>query len=256
MKKISLLFLLSLIVIIAGCASNQANEKEINKANLVASEKTLPENFGDLSYQSNPKGFQAELVKTEDVYQDSWKDFQLEGEIPEIDFKANNVLFIGMFESGSCPQIIESLNPELDKSQLTIKFEPLGEVCTADLSPRNFVIAINKKISSEVTKIQLISDQTENEVPISTKTIENEDSKSSSEDSVESEGLVEEIRKDGFLLNLDKEERQFFILTEGMEKEELDLLKVGQHIRVEHASALMFSEPSQTTGISVEVLEE
>lgn len=172
MKKISFLLVLCLVVIITGCTSNQADEEEVEKANLVASEKTVPANFGDLSYQSNPNGFHAELVETEDVYQASWKDFQLEGEIPEIDFKANNVLFIGMFESGSCPYIIDSLDPNLDESQLIINFEPLGEVCTADLTPRNFVIAIDKNVSSELTKVQLVTNQMETEVPISIKSIE------------------------------------------------------------------------------------
>ncbi len=106
------------------------------------------------------------------MYEDSWKEFQLEGSIPEIDFETNDVLFVGMTESNSCPYILDSLKTNIEKSQISITFEPLDDVCTADLSPRNFVIAIDKKLSSKLTSFRIVSEQKEIEVPILVKSIE------------------------------------------------------------------------------------
>ena len=176
MKKLFAFFLMSAIAMMAGCTSNKSatEESASEMAQLVASEKTLPSNFESLSNQSAPKGIQAELVKTKDVYEDSWKEFQLEGSVPEVDFETNDVLFVGMTESSSCPYILDSLKPDIEASQLVITFDPLDDVCTADLSPRNFVIAIDKKLSSQLTSFRIVTEQKEIEVPILVKSIEYE----------------------------------------------------------------------------------
>lgn len=174
MNRLTVFFMMGVVFIMAGCTSDKSNkgETESEMAQLVASEKTLPSNFESLSNQSEPKGIQAELVKTQDVYEDSWKEFQLEGSIPEIDFKTNDVLFVGMTESGSCPHILDSLKTNIEESQLVITFEPLEDVCTADLSPRNFVIAVDKKLSSKLTSFRIVTEQKEIEVPILVKSVE------------------------------------------------------------------------------------
>ncbi|MGN7409452.1 hypothetical protein [Sporosarcina sp. SAFN-010] len=176
MNRLTVFFMMSIVFVMAGCTSDKSNTEETEsiQAQLVASEKTLPSNFESISNQSVPKGIQTELVKTQDVYEDSWKEFQLEGSIPEIDFKANDVLFVGMTESSSCPYILDSLKTNIEESQLLITFEPLDDVCTADLSPRNFVIAIEKKLSSKLTSFRIVSEQKEIEVPILVKSIEYE----------------------------------------------------------------------------------
>lgn len=174
MKRLTVFFMMSVVFVMAGCTSDKRNkgETELEMAQLVASEKTLPSNFESISNQSVPKGIQAELVKTQDVYEDSWKEFQLEGSIPEIDFHTNDVLFIGMTESGSCPYILDSLKTNMEESQLAIIFEPLDDACTADMSPRNFVFAIDKKLSSKLTSFRIVTEQKEIEVPILVKSIE------------------------------------------------------------------------------------
>ncbi|MGG0644625.1 hypothetical protein ABE021_11865 [Sporosarcina gallistercoris] len=177
MKRLTLFFIMSVIVVMAGCSSDKSNTAEPHSelAQLVASEKTLPSNFESLSNRSEPKGIQAELVKTQDVYEDSWKEFQLEGTIPEVDFNKNDVLFIGMMESSSCPYIVDSLMANAAESQLTITFEKLNDACTADLSPRNFVIAIDKKLSTELTSFKIVTGQEDTEVPILVKSVEYDD---------------------------------------------------------------------------------
>ncbi|MCM3757344.1 hypothetical protein M3197_07555 [Sporosarcina aquimarina] len=174
MKRLTVFFMISVVFVVTGCISDKSNKGEIEAelAQLVASEKTLPSNFDSTSNQTEIKGIQTELVKTKEVYKDSWKEFQLEGSIPEIDFETNDVLFVGMTESSSCPYILDSLKTNIEESQLAITFEPLDDVCTADLSPRNFVIAIDKKLSSELTSFRIVTEQKEITVPIVVKEIE------------------------------------------------------------------------------------
>lgn len=174
MKRLTLFLMMSFVIVMAGCTSDKSYTEDTapDMAQLVASEKTLPSNFESQSNQSETNGIQAELVKTQDVYEDSWKEFQLEGSIPKIDFETNDVLFIGMTESSSCPYILDSLNTNIEESQLVITFEPLDDVCTADLSPRNSVIAIDKKLASKLTSFRIVTEQKEIEVPILVKSIE------------------------------------------------------------------------------------
>lgn len=180
MKKLTMFFMISAVIIMTGCTSNKSetSEPEPELAQLAASEKTLPSNFESFSNQSEPKGIYSEVVKSQDEYEDSWKEFQLEGTIPEVDFKKNHVLFIGMMESSSCPLIIDSLKGNTEEPELTITFEQLNDVCTADLSPRNFVLVIDKSLSSELTSFKIVTEQKDINVPILVKSIEYDGSES------------------------------------------------------------------------------
>lgn len=180
MKRLSMLFIISIVAIISGCTSDKSKPAEHSPelTQLVASEKTLPINFEKYSEQSEPRGIFAELVNTQHVFENSWKEFELEGTMPKVDFNTNDVLFIGMMESSSCPYIIDSLKGNLAENQLTISFVSLNDVCTADLSPRNFVIAIDKKLSSELSSFKIVTDQENTEVPISVKSVEEDRTRS------------------------------------------------------------------------------
>ncbi len=166
MKKSLFLIISCLVLIVAGCTAQEKDQPSPGNANLVASEKTLPSDFEHLTGLQEPKGYVAVRVKNQKGYEAMWQKFQLEGEVPEVDLKGNDLFFIGMFESSSCPYELDTMNVEAGSEELTVNFSPLAEACTADLSPRNFVIAVQEEFSSDLDSILLVSQGQQTKVPI------------------------------------------------------------------------------------------
>ena len=166
MKKTLIIMLTCLALIVAGCTSKENEQQSSESANLVASEKTLPSGFESIAGVQDPKNHFAVLVTNQEEYEAMWQQFQLDGEIPEVDLKENDLLFIGMFESSSCPYEIDTMDAEPGTKELTINFSPLADACTADLSPRSFVIAVQQEISSQLDTLLLVSQGVQTKVPI------------------------------------------------------------------------------------------
>ncbi|WOV85815.1 hypothetical protein PGH26_07745 [Sporosarcina jeotgali] len=166
MKKSLLIIMSCLVIIVAGCTAQEKDQPSPENANLVASEKTLPSDFEHLAELQEPEGYIAVRVQNQKGFEAMWQKFQFEGEIPEIDLKENDLFFIGMFESSSCPYEIDTMNVEAVSKELTVNFSPLAEACTADLSPRNFVIEVPKEFSSDLDSILFVSQEQQTKVPI------------------------------------------------------------------------------------------
>ncbi|WP_025784327.1 hypothetical protein [Sporosarcina sp. D27] len=166
MKKSLILIMVCVALIVAGCSSKEKEKQSPESANLVASEKTLPSGFESIAEAHDPKNHFAVLVTNQEDYEAMWQQFQLDGEIPEVDLMENDLFFIGMFESSSCPYEIDSMDAEPVTKELSINFSPLADACTADLSPRSFVIAVQKEISSQLDTLLLVSQGKQTKVPI------------------------------------------------------------------------------------------
>lgn len=166
MKKSLILMMTCLALIVAGCTSKEKEQQSSESANLVASEKTLPSGFESIAGVQEPKNYVAVLVTNQEDYEAMWQQFQLDGELPKVDLKENDLLFIGMFESSSCPYEIDTMDAEPGTKELTINFSPLADACTADLSPRSFVIAVQKEVSSQLDTLLLVSQGVQTKVPI------------------------------------------------------------------------------------------
>ncbi|MBD7908290.1 hypothetical protein [Sporosarcina gallistercoris] len=142
MKKSLILFVTCLAIMVAGCTSNEKERQSFESINLVASEKTLPSELENIAVVQDPKKPVVARVTNQQDYEVMWHQFTLEGDIPEVNLKKNDFVFIGMFESSSCTYEIDTMKVEAETKELTVDFSPIAEACTADLSPRNFVIAI------------------------------------------------------------------------------------------------------------------
>lgn len=166
MKNLLFFIISCLVIIVAGCTAQEKDQPSPERANLVASEKTLPSEFERLAGLQDPKGYVAVRVKNQGDYEAKWQKFQLEGEIPEVDLKENDLYFVGMFESSSCPYEIDTMNVKAGSKELTVNFSPLAEACTADLSPRNFVIAVQKEFSSDLNSVLFVTQGQKTKVPM------------------------------------------------------------------------------------------
>lgn len=166
MKKTLILIITCLAILVSGCTSKEEEQQSTENASLVASDKTLPNEFESIAAVQDPKNYVTVRVTNQQDYEAVWQQFQLEGELPKVNLKENDLLFIGMLESSSCPYEIDTMKIEDESTELTVNFSPLAEACTADLSPRNFVIAVQKEFSSKLDSILLVTQGQEIEVPI------------------------------------------------------------------------------------------
>ena len=76
----------------------------------------------------------------------TWRQFELPGAPPVVNFENHYVLFAGTGESGSCPEEFRYL--ERVNGQRLVKVHihtAWGPVCTEDWRPRTFVIGAGKK---------------------------------------------------------------------------------------------------------------
>ena len=117
---------------------------------LVASEKRLPANF----YKIAPESKLVYKVETQTEYEEVWSLYNLEQQIPKVDFEASDIYFIGVEESGSCPYEVKELN--IEKQVLNIHLSELKGRCTLDATSRTFVIEVEKETSSDLKNVVFV----------------------------------------------------------------------------------------------------
>lgn len=164
MNKFMIIVLSSLLLFVSGCVSKEG--LDIN-ASLIASEKTLPISFDQMSTsdkKSNSK-FIIMRVKNKKDYQEIWDTFQFKQDLKEVELDKKDVIFLGLYESSSCPYTIKEINTA-EKSKMTIIFSDNEGNCTADESPRSFVMAIDKASSKNIAEVLLVQGKQEIALPI------------------------------------------------------------------------------------------
>lgn len=152
MKKFNLLAFLFYIFVIFGCAPKEEAEVEHVESSIIASGQSLPEHFEELATEQK---VMVVRVKNEEDYEEVWKAFQITEELSRIDMEEKDVLFMGLFESSSCPYTISNVVAHPEKQQLEVSITSKDGDCTADHSPRNFVLALDQQTSAELSTLIL-----------------------------------------------------------------------------------------------------
>ncbi|SES28499.1 hypothetical protein SAMN04487944_1353 [Gracilibacillus ureilyticus] len=140
-RKLKFIALAFLLLSVLGC--NQQEEQDRIDAVVIASEKRLPANFEEIALKYEYEQVLVEKVEDYDQYQELWELFQLKEEMNEVDLETNVVLFIGLYESGSCPEEIKEVTADSKQHTVEITFENKNSNCMADASPRTFVLSID-----------------------------------------------------------------------------------------------------------------
>lgn len=154
MGKLRLLTLALLLLSVLGC--NQKGEGEIFEPSLIVSEKSLPLSFDQMAIEHDQQKYVVERVKNKEDYQEMWNKFQIKEELVDIDTETKDILFIGLFESSSCPYNIKSMFANSEEHELEANLSVKDGNCTADTSPRNFVLTVDKSMSNELSTVILV----------------------------------------------------------------------------------------------------
>ena len=154
-----------LIFLLFGC-SNDGEENV--KFNVLASEKRLPANFDKIAYERFTVPSFKYLVKkaiNQSEFEENWDLFGLEQPFPDVDFNEDVVFFIGLRESGSCESEIKNLQFVSKENKLIIPISGPDGACTADASPKTFVIELEQELSYNINELIIVQSNVETTVP-------------------------------------------------------------------------------------------
>lgn len=147
MKRVTLLGLMIglilTICLLIGCGNSM----------LITTEKTLPEDFYELADQ----GVLAHVTSDQESFEAQWAYYGFSGTPEEHDWETKQAIFLGVFESGSCPYAFKGYTMDHDEATINILLDrqSKSKACTDDATPRAFVFMVNKDQFSGITHLKI-----------------------------------------------------------------------------------------------------
>lgn len=174
---LSLIFFLCLLLVACSNQESANPKKEIKQEphraeadiKIVASEKNLPSNFRGIAVERKEVPNYLYLVNRVDQqtqYEEIWSMFNLEQQIPIVNFEENDIYFIGVQESGSCPYELENIKMSINEEVMNIHLSGPDGPCTLDATARTFVIEVNKESSNNLKNVVINQSDVETTIPI------------------------------------------------------------------------------------------
>lgn len=162
MKKLVLLFVLFMpLSLVFGCSSDDKNNQF--NFDLIASEKTLPIHFNEVAFEGQ---YLVTKAVNSSEFDEGWNLFSFENKAPNVDFNEKVIYFIGLYESGSCPYKIRNVKQNDDGKAITVSLSEPNGACTADATPRTFVIQMDKEKAKHIDSVFIVQSGVETSVPI------------------------------------------------------------------------------------------
>ncbi len=170
------LYILIFLLALTGCSSkdNEVANKQVvqipaDEIKIVASEKSWPDTFHEISFQREESPHFNYLVKMADnqvSFEEEWKLFNMSKEMPKIDFETKDAIFLGFTESGSCPYLKEDINLKLDTDNMTVQLLEHNVPCTMDETPRAIIIEVSKESSKDLQTVTIEESNIKTSIPI------------------------------------------------------------------------------------------
>ncbi|WP_282019419.1 hypothetical protein [Planomicrobium okeanokoites] len=160
--KSFLISLLLMLLVLGGCSTGASNTESV-----IASEKTLPSEFYEGAFEREAAPlfqFMARRAVDQSQFEQTWDMYGFKGEKPDVDFDGKDVLFIGVHESGTCALEVGDIEWFNDIVMQVPLIEP-DQPCTADATPRTFVIEVNKEKSSGLENLVIVQSGISTTVP-------------------------------------------------------------------------------------------
>ena len=153
-KRVVVLFVSAVLAVVlwaAGCA--EPGEEPGLSVRVGETEKTLPEGFYDLA----ESGLLVSRAQDDTSYEALWQEYRLSGSMETVDWDREAVLFLGIFESGSCPLHFESarLSEEEDNLIVRLALEDDSVPCTDDATPRTIVLVLDRDVVNGLQTVTL-----------------------------------------------------------------------------------------------------
>lgn len=141
MKKIILFFILLLAFwLVIGIGNGFKSE------DIIAQESSLPDDAEVNDILVHEAQNQKEL-------EEQWDYFNLEEDLPTMDWDDSAVLFLGTYEARECPVVIEDVEVEDKDESLSFEYKKYDE-CNTEGAPKTIALKIEKDILEKVQHIE------------------------------------------------------------------------------------------------------
>lgn len=138
-KRVLVLGVIAAVLAVWALLPDRSREEAV----VAGTEKTLPAVTGN-----GVTVMRAETKKDVDLL---WRVYQLTNEKPDINFKQQDVYFLGLFESGSCPYEMEDVRTQVNGTNLSVQLTQPEKNCTGDATPRTFYLTVPKQTIKTVS---------------------------------------------------------------------------------------------------------
>lgn len=151
-----------LILFFLTSCSNEKENKQID-FDVVTSENTVPESFN-----IGNEDYIVQKAMTQTEFENTWESYGFKSDLPMIDFEHQDVFFIGMHESSSCPLKLKKGNIafDLNNESMSIHFPDEYGPCFLDAVPRAFVLKIDKNSSTKIKQMSIFENDVETSVSL------------------------------------------------------------------------------------------
>jgi hypothetical protein len=160
-KRVRSLALFLTLSFVFGCQNN-THSNHIN-FDLIASEKRLPKKFNTIVFKGQ---YLVKKAVHQSEFEKIWNLYAFENKAPNINFIENDVYFIGVLESGSCPLKIKAIDQKSNNKVITVMLSKRNGACTADATPRTIVIQVDKVKSQDIENIVIVQNGAETSVSL------------------------------------------------------------------------------------------
>ena len=154
-KMITFMIALLVVGMLLGCERNAIQDDDnVIDSELIITEKVLPEDF----YEIADQGMLVKKVTNQEDFIAQWEYYGLTESHVEIDWDNKIAIFLGIFESGSCPFTFNYAALSEENTELLIHIETDSEgPCTDDATPRTMVVVVDADQLSDVNHIEIIN---------------------------------------------------------------------------------------------------
>ncbi len=153
-RRLTILAVVVLTLLVPAAAGCTGSAQEPGPAvRVLETEKTLPEDF----YERAENGMLVFGALDGESFDALREEYRLSGAAAEVDWDRQGVLFLGVFESGSCPLHFVSarLSEEEDGLIVRLAVEDDSVPCTDDATPRTFVLGVDRAVVSGLRTVSL-----------------------------------------------------------------------------------------------------
>ncbi|WP_153723322.1 hypothetical protein [Sporosarcina cascadiensis] len=150
-------------------ATNDLDESyQAIEFDVLANADNLQANFDEIAFTRKAAPIVKYLVnqvKNQFEYEEMWAWYGLENEMPSVNFNEDDLIFVGLQESASCPFEIDAVAFSAKNRMLFIFLSSPNRECTADLTPKILVIRIDKYAFKEIKSVNIVESGMETNVP-------------------------------------------------------------------------------------------
>lgn len=140
-----------LMVLLAGCSSDFGK--------VIVSEKNEPSDINEIGSRPNESPNIKSLVyrvTNETQLKKAWDYFNMEEKLPKVEFDRYDYYFVSISESGTCPFKLKDTRVNDYKKEINFYFKGKGGNCTADATPKTFVIEVDKTTAKGLESASII----------------------------------------------------------------------------------------------------